>query len=218
MNKGNQTMVWDLFVRIFHWLFVALFFLAYVTGDAKGSFHRYIGYMLLFIVTVRIYWGFFGTKHALFKNFVCSPLKAINYLKELTTGKPTHYTGHNPAAAWMILLLLTTSLVICLSGSLACKIKGGPFSFDADQVFSFAGTAFADNDERKAHGKKHQGRAQREGEGKEEGRGDSFWGEFHEAAANIMLSLVFLHVIGVFISSRMHNENLVKSMITGNKA
>ena len=83
-------------------------------------------------------------------------------------------------------------------------------------MFSFAETAYADNDERKAHVKKHQGRAHREGEGKN--REDSFWGEFHEAAANLMLSLVFLHTIGVFISSWMHNENLVKSMITGNKA
>jgi cytochrome b len=116
----------------------------------------------------------------------------------------------------MILLLLTTSLIICLSGSLACKTKGAAFSFDEEQVFSFTGTAYADNDERKAHGKRHQGRAQRERAG--EDRGDSFWGEFHETSANIMLGLVFLHVIGVIISSRMHNENLVKSMITGNKA
>ena len=218
MNMVTKTMVWDLFVRIFHWLFVLLFFLAYVTGDERGPFHRYIGYMIFAIVTARIYWGFFGTQHALFKNFVCSPLKAINYLQELTTGKPTHYTGHNPAAAWMILLLLTTSLVICLSGFMACKTKGGPYSFDADQVFSFAGMAYADHDARKAHAQKHQGRAQREMERKEESREDSFWGEFHEAVANLMLSLVFLHIIGVFISSWMHNENLVKSMITGNKA
>ena len=215
MNKGTKTMVWDLFVRIFHWLFVLFFFLAYVTGDEKGPFHRYIGYMIFVIVTARIYWGFFGTRHALFKKFVCSPLKAIKYLQELTTGKPTHYTGHNPAAAWMILLLLTTSLVICLSGYMACKTKGGPYSFDANQVFSFAAPAYADHDARKAHGNKHQGRIHRESEGKS--REDSFWGEFHEAAANFMLSLVFLHIVGVFISSWMHNENLVKSMITGSK-
>jgi len=218
MNKDNKTMVWDLFVRIFHWLFVILFLLAYATGEEKGSFHRYIGYMIFCVVTARIYWGFFGTRYALFKNFVCSPLKAINYLNELTFGKPTHYTGHNPVAAWMILLLLTSSFIVCLSGSLARKTKEGLFSFGTGQVFSFAETAYADNDERKAHGKKHQGRAQHEGEGKEEGRGDSFWGEVHEAAANIMLSLVFLHIIGVFISSRMHNENLAKSMITGRKS
>ena len=69
MNMVTKTMVWDLFVRIFHWLFVLLFFLAYATGDEKGPFHRYIGYMIFAIVTARIYWGFFGTQHALFKNF-----------------------------------------------------------------------------------------------------------------------------------------------------
>lgn len=210
MNTDNQTMVWDLFVRIFHWLLVLLFFLAYATGDEKGCLHRYIGYLIILIVIARIYWGFFGTRYALFKNFFYSPLKAATYLKELTTGNPTHYTGHNPAASWMILTLLASSLIVCLSGYLAYTTKGGHISLDAGQVFSFAGTAHADHYKKKSHGDKHQRRGRNEGE-------DNFWEELHETSANILLSLVFLHIIGVFVSSKMHNENLVKSMITGNK-
>ncbi len=41
--------------------------------------------------------------------------------------------------------------------------------------------------------------------------------EVHEALANIMLVLIALHVLGVIVASVEHGENLVKSMVTGQK-
>lgn len=41
--------------------------------------------------------------------------------------------------------------------------------------------------------------------------------EVHEAAANGMLAVVVIHIAGVFVSSLLHRENLVRSMITGYK-
>lgn len=41
--------------------------------------------------------------------------------------------------------------------------------------------------------------------------------ELHEAFANGMLALVGVHVAGVVVSSLLHRENLVKSMINGYK-
>jgi len=50
---------------------------------------------------------------------------------------------------------------------------------------------------------------------------DSIWGdvfeETHEFFANFTLLLVFIHVAGVIVESFIHKENLVKSMIDGNK-
>jgi cytochrome b len=42
--------------------------------------------------------------------------------------------------------------------------------------------------------------------------------ELHETVANAMLALVFLHILAVVISSRLHGENLVKAMLTGYKS
>lgn len=51
---------------------------------------------------------------------------------------------------------------------------------------------------------------------------DSFWGvewvaEAHEAAVNLALGLILLHLAGVAIASLEHGENLVRSMLTGRK-
>src|SRR5581483_1704994 len=41
--------------------------------------------------------------------------------------------------------------------------------------------------------------------------------DVHEVAANGMLVLVGVHILGVLVSSRLHGENLVLAMITGRK-
>ncbi len=43
------------------------------------------------------------------------------------------------------------------------------------------------------------------------------WEDVHEGMANLSLLLVLVHVTGVVVSSRLHGENLVKAMISGNK-
>lgn len=50
-----------------------------------------------------------------------------------------------------------------------------------------------------------------------EDMGGHFVEELHEGAANFMLLIVGVHVMGVVVSSWLHRENLVKAMWTGNK-
>lgn len=46
---------------------------------------------------------------------------------------------------------------------------------------------------------------------------EDLFAEMHEWSANFMLLIVFVHIGGVIISSYLHQENLVKAMLTGYK-
>jgi cytochrome b len=48
-------------------------------------------------------------------------------------------------------------------------------------------------------------------------RGGEAWEDLHEGLAGLSLVLVGVHVLGVLVSSFLHRENLVKTMLTGNK-
>lgn len=46
---------------------------------------------------------------------------------------------------------------------------------------------------------------------------EDLFAETHELAANFMLAVVFVHILGVIVSSYLHHENLARSMVTGYK-
>ncbi|MDP2238580.1 MAG: cytochrome b/b6 domain-containing protein [Burkholderiales bacterium] len=48
--------------------------------------------------------------------------------------------------------------------------------------------------------------------------GGDWLAELHEGAANAMLAVVFVHIVGVVVSSFLHRENLAAAMVNGRKA
>jgi cytochrome b len=114
-----QRLVWDLPVRISHWLLVLAVIGSYVTyklGLAYFKYHVWCGYTVLVLAAFRILWGLLGTRHARFASFVRGPAATLRHAAELARGRARRYAGHNPLGAWMVLLLLGALLAQALTG------------------------------------------------------------------------------------------------------
>ena len=167
------VLVWDLPVRVFHWLMVASFAGAWLTAESERwrQAHVTLGYTMAGLVAFRLVWGLIGTRPARFSGFVRGPLAAARYVGAVLRGRAEHHTGHNPAGALAIVALLLLAIVVSATGWANFNDLGG-------------------------HSME----------------------EVHEAAANIMIALVAVHLAGVAVGSWAHRENLVRAMITGRKA
>ncbi|MEI7037914.1 cytochrome b/b6 domain-containing protein [Fulvimonas yonginensis] len=96
----NETVkVWDPLVRAFHWSLAALVLGNFLTAEG-GTVHRWMGYAALALVGVRLVWGFPGTRHARFADWVPTPSQLRDYLRERLAGRSRRRLGHNPAASF----------------------------------------------------------------------------------------------------------------------
>lgn len=110
---SSEHVLWDLPVRIFHWLIVVCIGLAWWSGEqGVNDVHEWAGYALIVLVVSRIIWGFVGSEHARFSDFVRGPSALLRYLRG--EGSPT--PGHNPLGALSVLALLLLMLVQAVTG------------------------------------------------------------------------------------------------------
>jgi cytochrome b len=186
MQENTQVKVWDPVVRIFHWTLVATFFIDYFTEEDLLTVHVWAGYLLLSILGIRILWGFVGTRHARFSDFVYKPSVAFQYLKDTLYLRAERHIGHNPIGGFMVVVLL---ICVVLTGVTGLMVYGaGEHAGPLAGMFTSSG---------------------------------KFWKnileEIHELLANFTLLLVIVHIMGVVVESKIHNENLVRAMWDGYK-
>lgn len=108
--------VWDRWVRICHWGLVVAVAVAYFMPADIAPVHQSAGYAAAALLAFRLLWGFIGSMHARFENFVPAPRALAAYLGAMLRGKEARFLGHNPAGAVMILLLLLLLGVATVSG------------------------------------------------------------------------------------------------------
>jgi cytochrome b len=103
----RRIKVWDLPVRLFHWVLVALILAAWVTQYVnRMDIHMWIGEWILTLLLFRIVWGFVGSDTARFTWFLGSPAAALRHLAHLGRREPDREVGHNAAGGWMVLVML----------------------------------------------------------------------------------------------------------------
>lgn len=96
--------VWDLPIRLFHWLLAISIPAALATGMIGGDlidWHGRIALFILGLITFRVIWGFIGPSSARFATFVRGPRAIKAYLRGEWRG-----VGHNPLGALAVLGML----------------------------------------------------------------------------------------------------------------
>lgn len=114
----QKIRVWDLPIRLFHWalaLCVVLGIIFVKIGGNAMQWHAYCGYIALALVLFRIIWGFLGSWHSRFANFIPTPKRLIAYLR----GGMGDSLGHNPLGALSVIALLLAVLIQASTGLFA---------------------------------------------------------------------------------------------------
>ena len=114
--RPASVKVWDPFVRVFHWALVVAFATAWYSGGIWDNPHLVAGYIVLALVVARIVWGFIGSRYARFSDFIYGPRVMLRHLADMLRMRAPRYLGHNPIGGAMVITLLATLLVICITG------------------------------------------------------------------------------------------------------
>jgi cytochrome b len=125
--RNDAKPLWDIPTRIFHWSIVCAIPLAWWSAhEQRFDLHRWVGYAVLVLVTSRVVWGFVGSRHSRFSDFLVGPGKIIAYVR----GRGAPVVGHNPLGGWSVVVLLTLLLMQAVSGL-----------FNSDDIF-FSGPLY----------------------------------------------------------------------------
>lgn len=107
-RRKARIRVWDLPLRLFHWLLVIAIALAFLSSEEDSVFNQWhvlSGWVAGILVVFRIAWGFVGGEHSRFADFV-RPSHVGRHIGELLHGRPEATLGHNALGAVSVLLLL----------------------------------------------------------------------------------------------------------------
>ena len=107
----SKKLIWDLPIRIVHWLLTVLIFGSWYTVSVAGNMeaHMLIGQIILCLLIFRVVWGFVGTRYARFSSFVFGPRTIVAYARTILSRSGGGYAGHNPLgflAVFAMLLLI----------------------------------------------------------------------------------------------------------------
>lgn len=118
----KSILVWDLVTRLLHWALAAsvsaALLIALVVDDHSPffQFHMLFGLLAAFFVAARCIWGVIGTKPARFTGFPLGASALVGYLRSLLQRNGPRVAGHNPAAAWVTIIMFGLVALLLVTG------------------------------------------------------------------------------------------------------
>lgn len=179
--------VWDLPTRFIHWCFPIGIGLLWWTGETERmEWHSYVGYTLVVLVTTRLVWGFTGSFHSRFANFVRGPVGVFRYVqganvRDANNKGKSESVGHNPLGAYSTLALLACLLMQGVSGMFSID----DVVFDGPLAYYFEGDYI------------------------------DLASQLHEIGWNILQALVALHLVAIVWYQFKKRQPLVQAMWLG---
>ncbi len=133
---SDRIRVWDLPVRVFHWLLAGSFAVAYLVAESERlrGLHVILGYTATGLILFRIVWGFVGSRFARFQSFWFPPRAALEYLRSLRSKSPQHFVGHNPVGSLAIYAILIAGLATGVTGYMSLNEIGGESAEDIHEA------------------------------------------------------------------------------------
>ncbi|HEY8024344.1 MAG TPA: cytochrome b/b6 domain-containing protein [Burkholderiaceae bacterium] len=116
-RQAEKIHLWDLPLRLFHWLLVVAVTAAIITAKIGGEWmvwHGRAGLAIVGLLAFRLTWGIVGSTTARFAHFAPRPSSLRAYLKGQWQG-----VGHNPLGALAVFLLLGLLIAQVLTGLFA---------------------------------------------------------------------------------------------------
>lgn len=198
------TRRWDPLVRITHWGIAAAVVINGLVTEGGSQAHVWIGLALAALLALRLGWGFVGPVEARFTSFPPSPRRAIEHVRDILAGRHVSHRSHNPLGALMAYALWASLAVVIASGIAMTGFPPKVHAEEGDRPAA-ASTALMDEDEEAGEG----------GEGGEGEESGEIAEEVHEIAANLLLALAALHLVGVAFETRRGGRQIVLAMIGG---
>jgi cytochrome b len=111
--------VWDLPLRLWHWLLAILVVVAWFTPTTYDRAHRLVGYAVIGLLVFRLVWGFGGSRYSQFRMVGVRLRAAPRYIWNLRRGITGRYIGLNPAGTAMLVALLLSLAVSVITGAMS---------------------------------------------------------------------------------------------------
>ena len=101
---GARQPVWDLPIRLFHWLLATLIgFSWWSIENHHTDWHIWSGFFILVLLLFRVLWGVFGSSTARFASFIRGPRTVLAYVR---SGAGWRSAGHTPLGALSVVAML----------------------------------------------------------------------------------------------------------------
>ena len=110
-KKDNKVKVWDLSLRLFHFILIFLIIGSYVSAKFDMlNIHQYFGVSLLGLISFRILWGFIGTYYSRFASFNLSIKEALTQFSNQNQTKSVRTAIGSFSTLSFIIILLVLSI------------------------------------------------------------------------------------------------------------